>query len=89
MLTNLLRILLLVAALAVAPMVLVACGDDVDTNGEDGGDGNKDGDKDKDDDALCDPDSTEPLHACSEFTKNCTPFDNARVPRVNGEIPHP
>lgn len=87
------RILLLIAALSFSSIGLIGCGDDADANGEtDGGDnngnGNGNGNGDGDDE-LCDEGSTEPLHACSEFTKNCTPFDNARVPLVDGEVPHP
>lgn len=92
MISKLTRTLLLIAALSFSSMALTGCGDDADTNGQDNGDnGNNgnNGNNGKDEDELCDPDSTEPLHACSEFTKNCTPFDNARVPLVDGEVPHP
>lgn len=87
MTTKLTRILLLIASLSFSSIGLIGCGDDTDIDGEiDSGDGEGDG---KRDDELCEEGSAEPLHACSEFTKNCTPFDNARVPLVDGKIPHP
>lgn len=94
MISKLTRTLLLIAALSFSSMAFIGCGDDADTNGDNGDNGNSgnngnNGNNGKDEDELCDPDSTEPLHACSEFTKNCTPFDNARVPLVDGEVPHP